>query len=150
MTNSRIAKQTIIGIAMAPKPHHFKTLSADERDYLARWIIDRLCRKRDSISRDEIKEVLKSARLLALKIKPKIPAGAIVVEASKRRRGQPCKYGELEIRELEIYREENPGMSQRKAIDELWELGWRKRFGGKIVDIGRRISEAKARRAKGG
>lgn len=130
-------------IAMEGSPSsavYFETLTPRQRDHFARWVVDRLS---NSMARDEIITVLKTARKHALAVCSKAPSGATV--AGARKRGRPPKwigvYGAQMVKEVETLLEANPGMKKQHAITQCVQELWTKRFG-ENVDFERRYYDA--------
>ena len=142
------SSKTILGAPPEPATYYFKTLSEDQRDDLAKWIIERM----SPLSPTEIVEVLKRARKLVAGIATSPPDGAVVFEAPKKKRGKPGKWvgvqGKMMTHELDAFLSGHPEMTQAQAIAHLAANVWQKRFPQKI-DIERRIFDALAKHRSG-
>lgn len=137
----------ILGAPPEPAAYYFKTLSGDQRDELAKWMIERMLH----LSPTEIVEVLKRARKLVAGIATSPPDGAVVLEAPKKKRGRPAKWvgppGKLMTNELAVFLSAHPEMTQAQAIAHLSAF-WQNRFPQK-TDIERRIFDAIAKHRSG-
>jgi hypothetical protein len=109
------------------KPVFFTTLSTEQRETFAAWIVRRLS---ECMLPKEVREVLKQAQR-------RVAAG----------RGKPGKWrgatGIQMVREVQAIRSTHPAMTEAEAIEMLIELCWMQRFG-ENTEIVRRYYEAKA------
>jgi hypothetical protein len=118
--------KTIAGGGARSVPCWHKTLSPEQREAFAEWIVERLSKW---MHHQEMRNVLAHARRLADR-KNAPPQGALVVGASKRSRGKPGKWksalGIQMVSEVEALMS-GTGKSEKRVLADLWSY-WRKRF----------------------
>lgn len=135
-----VGRDTIIAQGSPSSAVYFETLTPRQRDHFARWVVERLS---NSMARDEIIAVLKTARKHALAVCSKEPDGATVVGV--RKRGRPPiwvgAFGAQMLMEVETLLEANPGMKKQQAIAQCVQELWTQRFG-ENIDFERRYYDA--------
>jgi hypothetical protein len=117
--------KTIAGGGESQVPRWHKSLSPEQREAYAEWIVQRLS---GWMHHEEMVQVLRRARQLADKENAP-PAGVSVVEVPKRGRGKPgtwkSAWGIQMVREVEALI--GPGKAEEEVIADLLSI-WRRRF----------------------
>jgi hypothetical protein len=126
--NKSEAKKTLAGAGTASRPVWHRTLSPEQREAYAAWIVERLSRW---MHHEEMRAVLTCARRLINDKGNAPPKGARVVEAFKRGRGNPGKWqsaaGIQMVREVEISMLVT-GKTEADAVEDQLENWHRFRF----------------------